>query len=160
MPKLPILIVSVLSILMLTGGIFATVLPQGLRREISVPYCEDTPENLITNLRRDDHDGNSDAGREDVGDSTQEDLAAPPCNTNFHCNLGQVCKKGNCVAGCGTNVDCSRFHTCFNGTCQDGRGGLCSPNKNTCSFHADCCSGRCKRWGGLIGRKKCRGSRK
>ncbi|RAK95792.1 uncharacterized protein BO80DRAFT_429634 [Aspergillus ibericus CBS 121593] len=160
MPKLSTLVVSVLSILIIAGGSSATVLPTGLRREITVPYCEDNSDHLISVFRREGHDDNSDTNREEVGDSAQVDLAAAQCNSNFHCHLGQICERGNCVTGCGTNMDCSHFHICANGTCKDSRGGPCSPNRSTCSFHADCCSGRCKRWGGLIGRKKCRGSRK
>ncbi|PYI12594.1 hypothetical protein BO78DRAFT_412795 [Aspergillus sclerotiicarbonarius CBS 121057] len=93
MPKLSTLIVSVLSMLIITGGASVTVLPPGLRREITVPYCEDNSDHLISVFRRDDHDNNRDASREELSNSAQEALAAPPCNNNFHCNLAHNRRK-------------------------------------------------------------------
>ncbi|RDH38921.1 hypothetical protein BDQ94DRAFT_134889 [Aspergillus welwitschiae] len=158
MPKLSPLIVSVLSIFVLVGLVSATVLPRNIRCEITAPYCEDKTGHLITTLRRDVH-GDYDADVEDLSDSAQDELAAPLCNDNSQCNLGQICNQGFCVAGCKSNVDCSRFHTCSKGSCTDSRGSRCAPNRSRCSLSAECCSGRCKRWGGFVGRRRCRGFR-
>ncbi|KAI2852990.1 hypothetical protein CBS12448_8156 [Aspergillus niger] len=98
MPKLSALIVSVLSIFVLVGLVSATVLPRNIRCEITAPYCEDKTGHLITTLPRDVH-GDYDADVEDLSDSAQDELAAPLCNDNSQCNLGQVCNQGFCVAG-------------------------------------------------------------
>ncbi|RDK48147.1 hypothetical protein M752DRAFT_261443 [Aspergillus phoenicis ATCC 13157] len=98
MPKLSALIVSVLSIFVLVGLVSATVLPRNIRCEITAPYCEDKTGHLITTLPRDVH-GDYDADVEDLSDSAQDELAAPLCNDNSQCNLGQICNQGFCVAG-------------------------------------------------------------
>ncbi|OJJ73918.1 hypothetical protein ASPBRDRAFT_29082 [Aspergillus brasiliensis CBS 101740] len=98
MPKLSTLIISVLSIFILAGVVSATVLPRNFGREITAPYCEDKTGRLVPTMRRDVQD-NYDVGIEDISDSAQNELAAPLCNDNSQCNLGQICNRGFCVAG-------------------------------------------------------------
>ncbi|PWY81949.1 hypothetical protein BO70DRAFT_362380 [Aspergillus heteromorphus CBS 117.55] len=169
MPRLSTVIVSGLSVLAVAGGASARVLPREARYEIAVPYCENDADQTATVLRRDIEDDhtytdtdnvNDVEDAEDVEDSGDLQSAPPLCNNNLHCDFGQICNRGRCIAGCNANVDCSRFHTCTNGTCTDSRGGTCAPNRSTCGFHVDCCSGSCKRWGSLFGKKKCRRARK
>ncbi|PYH88680.1 hypothetical protein BO71DRAFT_445089 [Aspergillus ellipticus CBS 707.79] len=177
MPRLSTVIVSGLSILAVAGGASARVLPREARYDVGLSHYEHDADQAATILRRDDDESNTYANTEtsdisevndinevndvnDVENSEETESAPPLCNNNQHCDFGQICNRGRCIPGCSANLDCSRFHTCSNGTCTDSRGGTCAPNRSACAFHVDCCSGQCKRWGSLFGKKKCRRARK